>query len=66
MTALLEAVLKKASKLPESLQDEIAHELMEEIAWEEETDTSVIDAMAQQALAEFEAGETKEVGWDEL
>ncbi len=66
MTTLLETALKRAAKHPASLQDEIASEIMEELDWIEGKNTSVIDQMAAQALAEFDAGETTEAGWDEL
>jgi hypothetical protein len=72
MTTLLSDAFKKASVLPDSLQDELARELIEEIEWEqkwEETfdaSSAKIDSLADQALKEFKAGETTELGIDGL
>jgi hypothetical protein len=72
MTKLLNQAFEKASKLPENLQDELARELLEELAgearWDQalEQSAEVLDRMAEQALKEYRAGRTKEMGFDEL
>jgi hypothetical protein len=72
MTKLLNQAFEKASKLPDSLQDELARELLEELAGEAQWDQTleqsadVLDRMAEQALKEYRAGRTKEMGFDEL
>jgi hypothetical protein len=72
MTKLLTQAFAKASELPENLQNELARELLEELAGEAEWDRTleqsadVLDHMAEQALKEFQAGRTKEMGFDEL
>lgn len=72
MTTLLNEAFKKVSRLPESIQDEIASQLIEdienEIAWEtafEETQDK-LDKLAGKALEEFEAGRVKKMAFDEL
>ena len=61
MTMLLSAAFSKAAILPDSLQDEIARELIEEIECEQKWNTSLdkssghIDNMALQAIREFES-----------
>ncbi len=72
MTKLLAQAFDKASELPENLQDELARELLEELAGEARWDRTLeqsadaIDRMAEQALREYRAGQTKEMGFDEL
>jgi hypothetical protein len=72
MTTLLSKAFKKASGLPESLQDELARKLLEELEWERKWETSIknssdkIDRLAEQALHEYKAGKTSEIGIDEL
>jgi hypothetical protein len=72
MTMLLTEAFKKASKLPETIQDEIAMQLIEdienEIGWEtafEETQDK-LDKLAQKAIMDFNAGRVKKMGFDEL
>ena len=72
MTTLLSKAFEKASVLPETLQDEIARELLEEIEGERQWDKTLsksaekIDLLAQQALKEYKAGKTAAAGIDEL
>lgn len=72
MTALLSTAFKKASVLPESLQDELARALIEEIEGEQIWESTLrsssanVDEMAEQALEEFRAGKTLKVGIDRL
>ena len=72
MTKLLAEAFDKASELPENLQDELARELLEELAgearWDQtlEQSADAIDRMAEQALKEYRAGQTKEMGLDAL
>jgi hypothetical protein len=71
MTKLLSQAFEKASELPEALQDQLARELLEELAgearWDQALEQSpdVIDQMAEEALKEYRAGRTKEMGIDE-
>lgn len=72
MTKLLAEAFQKASELPDDVQDELARGLLEELAgetrWEETLARSVdaLDRMAEEALKEYRAGRTKEMGFDEL
>ena len=72
MTALLQQVFEKASKLPENLQDELAKEFLEEIEWEMKWDHTlaesqdVLEQMTIKAMQEYEEGKTQEMGFDEL
>ncbi len=72
MTKLLAQAFEKASELPENLQDELARELLAELAGEALWDQTLaesadaLDKMAEQALKEHRAGQTKKMGFDEL
>jgi hypothetical protein len=72
MTVLLSEVFQKASTLPESLQDEVARELLNEIEWEQKWDKTLsssarkIDRLAGQALRDYQDGKTTEIGFDSL
>jgi len=72
MTKLLEKAFEEAQKLSENLQDEIAHQLLEDIQnelnWQKtlanpDIDLGIFLQMAQTALNEDEAGETEEKGF---
>ena len=74
MTKLLEQAFKEAQKLSLHLQDEIAHQLLEdihnELKWQEtlaspNIDLGVFQKMAQAALIEDEKGETENKGFGE-
>jgi hypothetical protein len=72
MTKLLAEAFQKASELPENLQDELARELLDGLAWEARWDQALaesgeaLDRMAEQALKEHRTGRTREMGFDEL
>jgi len=72
MTKLLTKAFEQASSLPEDLQDQVATELLDEIAWEARWDQTLansqdkLDQLAEEAEAEYRAGNTKEMGFDEL
>ena len=71
MTKLLAQAFEKASELPDNLQDELAHALLEELAGEAQWDRTLeqsaeaLDKMAEEALKEYRAGRTREMGFDE-
>ncbi len=72
MTKLLAEAFEKASKLPADLQDELARELIEDLAGEAQWDQTLadsadtLDKMAEEALNEHRAGRTKPMGFDKL
>ena len=72
MTRLLKQAFDKASQLPDDLQDQLAHEVLEDIAGELRWDTTLaqseelLEKLAEKALQEFEAGRTRPQGFDEL
>jgi len=72
MTKLLSDAFEKASQLPENLQDELARILLDELAWEcrwnqtLDESTDKLDRMAEDALKDYRAGRTKEMGFDQL
>jgi O-acetylhomoserine/O-acetylserine sulfhydrylase-like pyridoxal-dependent enzyme len=74
MNQLLEKAFKEAQKLSNDLQDEIAHQLLEdiqnELAWVEtlanpDIDLDALQKMAQVALIEDREGKTEEKGFGE-
>ncbi len=74
MTELLEQAFKKAQKLTNTLQDELAQQLLEdienELKWQEslsssDVDLDVLEEMAQKALIEDREGKTEEKGFGE-
>ena len=74
MTELLEQAFKKAQKLSNNLQDELAQQLLEdienELKWQEslsdpDVDLDVLEEMAQRALIEDREGKTEEKGFGE-
>jgi len=74
MTKLLEQAFKKAQKLSNSLQDELAQQLLEdienELKWQESLSDSdvnldILEEMAQGALIEDREGKTEEKGFGE-
>jgi len=72
MTKLLEKVLKKASQLSESEQDELASVILNEIASEKRwriafsKSQDKLSKLAEEALEEFKKGKTKPLNLDEL
>ena len=74
MTQLLEKAFKEAQKLSNDLQDEIAHQLLEDIQNElkwlktlanPDIDLDIFQEMAQAALIEDQEGKTEEKGFAE-
>ena len=65
MTKLLEQAIERVSKLPASDQDAVATMVLEELASEHRWGNSfaksqdALAKMAEQALAEYDAGKTK-------
>ena len=72
MTQLLSSAFEKASKLPRDLQDQLAQEMIEEMEGEAQWNSTLADSqgmlekLAERAEAEYRAGKTKEMGFDEL
>jgi hypothetical protein len=72
--AFTAAVFAEAAKLPEPAQDRIAATLLQELADEAKWDASFaasasasrLERLAAQALEEYRAGRTEELGFDEL
>ena len=74
MSTLLEHAFKEAQKLPTDLQDELAQQLLNDIANELKWQATLanvdvgmggFEAMAQAALAADESGETEDKGFGE-
>jgi hypothetical protein len=65
MTKLLEKALEKVAKLPPSQQDALAAIVLQELESEQRSTTSFarsqdkLASLAEEALAEFNAGKTK-------
>jgi len=72
MTILLKEAFRKASELPESLQNQIAKELLADIEGECLWDKTLNDSedklasLADIAMKEYREGKTKKMGFDEL
>ena len=72
MTKLLKKAFEQASQLPDSLQDEVALQLLEEVEGELHWDATLAGSqdqlakMADKALEDFKAGRTRKMGFDEL
>jgi hypothetical protein len=72
MTTLLSKAFEKASSLPDSIQDALAAELLEEIEGGKKwpgtmaSSSNKLDVLAEKALLEFKQGKTKKMGFDEL
>jgi len=72
MTILLNKAFEKASTLPDTIQDALAAELLEDIEWEKKWDNTMasssnkLDTLAEKALREFKEGKTKKIDFDEL
>ena len=72
VTELLARAFEKASRLPQDLQNQLARELLDEIAWESSWDKTLedsqdkLDRLAEKAEREYQAGKTKEQGIDDL
>lgn len=65
MTELMEQAFNKASALPDEMQNLIAKDLLNEIAWETQWDNvfqesqTQLEEMAREALQEHSRGETE-------
>ncbi len=72
MTELLSRAFEQASELPTELQDELAHQILEDLIGESKWDETLassqdsLEELGDQALAELRAGRTVEMGFDEL
>ncbi len=72
MTELLSKAFEQAVKLPQTLQNEIAEQLLEDIEGELKWDETLAKShdklakLADQALKEFKTGRTQKMGFDEL
>jgi hypothetical protein len=72
MTKLLEKAFSEAAKLPEPDQDRIAANLLQELADDAKWDASFaasasqLERLAAEALEQYRAGRTEELGFDEL
>lgn len=72
MTKLLTQAFERAAELPDDLQDQLARQLLEEIEWESRWDDTLarsqdtLDVLAERAAREYQAGNTNEMGFDEL
>jgi hypothetical protein len=72
MTKLLEKAFAKAAELPEEAQDRIAAHLPQELADDAKWDASFaasaseLERLAAEAMEEYRAGRTEELGFDEL
>jgi len=72
MTTLLQQAFEKAAQLPADLQDQLAQDLLEDIAGELQWDTTLahseelLEKLAEKVLQEFEAGRTRPQRFDEL
>jgi len=68
MTRLLTQAFKKASRLSDDLQDQIAQELLDDIEGESRWDQTLadsaeqLDQLAEKAEQEYRAGNAKEMG----
>jgi hypothetical protein len=72
MTKLLEEAFKKASDLPENIQDSLGTLLIQEIEDELHWDKSLsetpelLERLAEKALHEYQSGNTHKMGFNEL
>ncbi len=72
MTQLLEKAFEKATALPPELQDEFGAlfiaEMESELRWQKSFDQSkdMLARMGQEAIEDYRAGRTSEIGWDKL
>jgi hypothetical protein len=72
MATLLSKAIKRIETLPQELQDEIAVQLLEDLESESKWQRTLakpqnkLDQLAEKALQESAAGETKKIGFDEL
>lgn len=72
MTKLLERAFEAASALPDDAQDQLAAQLLRDLADEAKWDAAFaaspekLERLAAEALEEYRAGRTEELGFDAL
>ena len=72
MTKLLQKAFEAAAALPDEMQDQLATQLLQQLADEAKWDESLaasadeLERMAREALEEYRAGRTEELGFDQL
>ena len=72
MTQILEQAFEQATLLPPELQDEFGAlfiaEMEDELRWQElfAQSQDMLARMGQEAIEDFHAGRTTEIGWDKL
>ena len=72
MTRLLTRAFEEASKLPQAMQDQLGHQILENLAaelrWDETLARSQnqLERLADEALEDLRAGRAREMGFDEL
>lgn len=72
MTKLLKKAVAEVEKLPEEAQDRIAAQLLQELAddarWSSQcaASSNQLERLAAEALEDYRAGRTEELGFDEL
>lgn len=72
MTELLAKAFEEASKLPDEAQNQLAAQLLRDLEAEARWDRTLasspeaLEKLAAEALEEFRAGRTEEMGFDEL
>jgi hypothetical protein len=72
MTKLLKQAFEEAAKLPDEAQDQLATHLLQELADEARWDAALaasaskLERLAAEALEEYRAGKTEELGFDQL
>ena len=72
MTRILTRAFEEASKLPQAMQDQLGHQILEDLAaelqWNETLAGSQdqLERLADEALEDLRAGRTREMGFDEL
>ncbi len=72
MTKLLQKAFDEVAKLPEAAQDQLAAQLLrdlaEEVKWDESLAASAdqLEQLAAEALKEYQEGRTEELGFDDL
>lgn len=72
MTLLLSQAFDKAAKLPETMQEQIAAQLLEDIEAELKWDETFartqdqLAKLAEKALRDIKAGRVRKMGFDEL
>jgi len=72
VTWLLTQAFNKAARLSDDLQDQLARQLLDEIEGESRWDRTLaesaeqLDQLAEKAEQEYRAGNTREIGFDEL